>query len=332
MAFLLSIVSQEWGCLSPHFELLRQQLMGALEITDSSMIAVIERISAVHERSRHHMDRLEQSMQTTLSLVGVAESQSDNIRQAILLIRHETQSHLDSLNRNLTRSQELADEVGELSGILTTIQNLARQSKILAINGLIEAARAPELSAAFGVVAAEMKQLSLDTTRAAADIAIKIRRLSGKMEEELDTVKTAMVTVQESAARLQSIVQDLASSEERFHSCSDQIKGAIGDIHANNTDVVAQLSEALGYLQFHDVVYQRVGQVEKALQELGEHAEAMAESTADPSWDGALHPTLKERLDHHLSTYVMASQHDTHAAVIGEDSPTHSDGPAIELF
>jgi methyl-accepting chemotaxis protein len=332
MAFLLSNISQELGCLPPHFELLRQQLIGALDITDSSVIAVINRINAVHELSRHQMARIDQSMQTSLSLVGVAEQQSNNIQQALLLIRHEIQSHLDSLNHNLKRSQELSDEVGELSGILAVIENLARQSKLLAINALIEAAHASGFGDPFGVVASEMKKLSLDTARAASDIGIKIGRLSSKMAEQLITVKTAIHTVQESATRLQSIVQDIALAEERFHSSSDELKGAIGDLHANNTDVVTQLTEALGDLQFQDVVYQRVGQVEKALQELGEHAQSMAENTSDPSWDGVFHPTLRERLDHQMSAYVMASQRDTHASVIGGHAATGSDGPAIELF
>ena len=178
-----------------------------------------------------------------LYLVGVAKRQSNNIQQAILLIRHEIQSHLDSLNHNLKRSQELSDEVGEAQrNPGGDLSNLARQSKLLAINGLIEAAHAHGFGDPFGVVASEMKKLSLDTTRAAADIGIKIGRLSSKMAEQLVTVKTAILTVQESATRLQSIVQDIALAEERFNSSSDELKGAIGDIHANNTDVVSQLT------------------------------------------------------------------------------------------
>ena len=104
------------------------------------------------------------------------------------------------------------------------------------------------------------------------------------------------------------------------------------NIRQCNDDVVTQMSEALGYIQFQDVVRQRIEQVERALQEVGEHAGLLAGNLGKGGWDGILRPTLKQRLDQHMSGYVMASQRDAHATAFGGAGQGGQDGPAIELF
>jgi methyl-accepting chemotaxis protein len=95
--------------------------------------------------------------------------------------------------------------------------------------------------------------------------------------------------------------------------------------------MVLRLSEALGRLQFQDVIRQRIEQVQFALHELGQHLIGLAGQVSDVDWTGELDHTLAQRLDGHLDRYVMDSQRDVHSAVTGGPSADNS-RPAIELF
>ncbi|MEO8135554.1 MAG: hypothetical protein ABI831_16440 [Betaproteobacteria bacterium] len=102
-------------------------------------------------------------------------------------------------------------------------------------------------------------------------------------------------------------------------------------IDEGNKEIVDRLSDALGRLQFQDVMRQRVEQVQHALRELNEHFSGLASRMLDVEWDGSVSPPLKIRLDAHLDSYLMDSQRNAHAAISG--TPTSdSDRPAIELF
>ncbi len=103
-------------------------------------------------------------------------------------------------------------------------------------------------------------------------------------------------------------------------------------VDAGNKEAINRLSEALGFLQFQDVLRQRVEQVEIAIKELDEHFLVMAQRFPDPEWDGQLSPTVKQRMEGHLDRYVMTSQRDTHRAVTGTVTSNDDNRPQIELF
>jgi len=88
-------------------------------------------------------------------------------------------------------------------------------------------------------------------------------------------------------------------------------------IDAGNKAINNQLSEAFGYLQFQDVLRQRVEQVQSAILELDNHFLGLVSRVGDTSWDGLLSPTLKELMESHVEQYVMESQHEIYVAVIG---------------
>ena len=88
----------------------------------------------------------------------------------------------------------------------------------------------------------------------------------------------------------------------------------ITEVDANYEESVRRLSQALGHIQFQDVMRQRMEHVREALEEMREHMLQLSEKPDDPGWDGKLETTFKEILTSHLSRYRMASQTMTHMA------------------
>jgi methyl-accepting chemotaxis protein len=72
----------------------------------------------------------------------------------------------------------LAVATGEIRGIVDSIAEIARQTNLLALNAAIEAARAGEAGRGFGVVAHEVKSLSVEVSEAVGHIRERVDRLT----------------------------------------------------------------------------------------------------------------------------------------------------------
>jgi len=163
------------------------------------------------------------------------------------------------------------------------------------------------------------------------------------LQAELDSLPTYLSVLNEQlSGSLQTVESGVVSVIERInalHAVSqhqlDRIS-ALGENDATqiaregNAEMVNLLSEALGSIQFQDVVRQRVGHVQAAILELGSHFLALREQILLGEDSGQL--PLKERLNRHLEQYVMTDQLKAHLHVAGEELAPDGDLPPIELF
>jgi methyl-accepting chemotaxis protein len=95
---------------------------------------------------------------------------------------------------------------------------------------------------------------------------------------------------------------------------------------------VDRLTQALGHIQFQDVMRQRMQHVQEALVEMRDHMRSMSERAFDFVWEGNFDRTFKEMLEAHKDGYRMASQTVTHLNVAGGENNLDHSRPKIELF
>jgi methyl-accepting chemotaxis protein len=119
--------------------------------------------------------------------------------------------------------------------------------------------------------------------------------------------------------------------ESRFKEGSQVLIDVMLGVDSTNREVVTRLSDALGALQFHDVMRQRLEQVEGGLSDLTAHVAALSACVEDAEWDGHFPHSLVARMDAAAQRYVMTSQREAHRRVVG--GPTVEDSSAaIQLF
>lgn len=144
----------------------------------------------------------------------------------------------------------LGERSKEIIGIIETITEISAQTNILSINARIEASRAGEHGKGFGVVAAEIQRLSVQTKSAVDNIERIISEVTkyteeavSAMKQNADFTKTGMDSIRkanESSAVITASNGELAQkiyaidrSAEEIRSKSSEILESMEKISAN---------------------------------------------------------------------------------------------------
>lgn len=166
---------------------------------------------------------------------------------------------------------QLEQHAQEISGILSTIQGIAAQTNLLALNAAIEAARAGEQGRGFAVVADEVRVLSQRTTASTAEIQTTIETLQQTTKKAVDlmaksrnmatnSVDDAAVAsaALEEITRAVSTISDMANqiataAEEQSHVTSEITQNitAIKDVADQLADDAIQGKQDAMSLQTH---------------------------------------------------------------------------------
>lgn len=136
----------------------------------------------------------------------------------------------------------LAFATAEIRGIVDSIAEIARQTNLLALNASIEAARAGEAGRGFGVVAQEVKSLSVEVRDAVGHIRDRVDRLTQAAHGSAAIVTEAF-----------QMVRDV-----------NPVIAAIGNASQEQATATAELSRNAGATaRFVETVVQRVDEIDR---------------------------------------------------------------------
>ena len=112
--------------------------------------AIVEEVRQTSHVASQKAKQVSEGAQKTAQITAVGRKATEDIIEGMNRIREQVDLIAEAMVRLSEKSQSI-------SSIIATVDDLAKQSNLLAVNASIEAARAGELGKGFGVVAQEVK-------------------------------------------------------------------------------------------------------------------------------------------------------------------------------
>lgn len=215
---------------------------------DVNQIATaIHEMSATAAEVASHAELTATASQASASACQDGQQVIEQNRSSIISLANQVASAADVIS-------ELENNAQSINQILSTIQDIAEQTNLLALNAAIEAARAGEQGRGFAVVADEVRVLSQRTHGSTEEIRAMIETLQGNTRQAVDSMQTSTQLAdtsvsyaqeaQDSLSKITTAINEINDMALQIASAAEEQRAVSEDI-SRNTQGIKDASDAL---------------------------------------------------------------------------------------
>lgn len=219
------------------------QVSSGASQTYSALTQTSASIEEIKQTAKVSSAKAVQTAESTVKVMEIAQNGSDGLDENMKGL-NQIKEKMDLIASNII---QLNDQSQMISEIITTVEDIANQSNMLAVNASIEAVKAGEQGKGFSVVAGELKNLaeqSKQGTKQVQKILFDIQKVTGTLVMVAEQggkavesgvaqalkAKSSMEQLNSSVLNAANSGRQIAASYEQELSGMDQISNAMSSV------------------------------------------------------------------------------------------------------
>lgn len=239
------------------------------------------------KQASHQADEgMQQAAQAVEQVASSALHMANTARQAAAVAQSGgtavelTMASMARIQEHVRASSEKVQELGEKSksigAIVETIDQIAGQTNLLALNAAIEAARAGEQGRGFAVVADEVRKLAERATQATKEIAGLIGNVRAGVGEAVSAMQMTRDEVQQGATRSEEAGSALLQILEAAQSVASEVQAVTATAEEMSASVQSVRASVLSVRQVSDETEKLVSGMAVGAQQVAEAITSVA--------------------------------------------------------